>query len=90
MGHPLLERPRTRAQARRRRSVALTVLVIVGAVGIPPLYALVGSAVRNVTADRYVCYIDPSPDGTWTGINFDATAGIPDGCVLEVWQDPNL
>jgi hypothetical protein len=90
MGHPLLERPRTRAQARRRQSVALTALVVVGAVGIPPLYALVGTAVHNLTADHYVCYIDPSPDGTWTGINFDAKAGIPDDCTLKVWEDPNL
>lgn len=82
--HPLMNRPRSRAQARRRKAVTLTVVAFAVAIGAPFLVA----AARG--ADRDICYIIPERDGTWYGVNFNSQAGIPEGCELRVWQDPNL
>lgn len=82
MSHPMFSRPRTVAQARRRRTVVLTTLTVLGAVGIVVLTA-------SRLPDGRHCDISVYPDGTWVAVNFDPTGGIPDDCVLRVWDDPN-
>lgn len=77
---PFPARPRTRAEARRRRA---TVLFVLGTVG------MTGLTVAAATADdTHYCYIGVDADGTWYGVNFDQSAGIPEGCTLAVWEDP--
>lgn len=79
MASALLSRPRTLAQARRRKSFVLT--LVVAAMAAVPLLWWANSAPAEI------CYIDPYPDGTWIAVNFDPTSGFPDDCVVTVWKE---
>ena len=77
----LLARPRTRAQARRRRAVTLTVVTCVAVAGTLLL------AARSLGRSDGTCWIIPEADGTWTAVNFDPASFPPQGCRIGVWSD---
>lgn len=77
---PIFHRPRTLAQARRRKSFVLTVVAVAAGVGLP--FALAAAA----DPTEY-CHVQLWADGTWSGVDFDERYGVPDDCVLRVWQD---
>lgn len=77
---PIFHRPRTRAQARRRRSFVYTVVIAGTCVGLP-------FAAASASDGTEYCHIQLWGDNTWSGVDFDERYGIPDGCVLRVWQD---
>jgi hypothetical protein len=77
----LLARPRTRAQARRRRAATLTVVTCAAVAGTLVL------AARNLERSDGTCWIIPEADGTWVAVNFDPSSFPPDGCEIGVWRD---